>query len=86
MSHALLFLLAGYETTSTTLAYVFYELSRNPAAQTRARREVQTVLARGHDTLGYSLLKRLTYLDWVIWEVLRKYPLASTWVLTRSVP
>ncbi|XP_059172501.1 cytochrome P450 3A43-like [Physella acuta] len=78
VSHALLFLLAGYETTSTTLAYIFFELSLNPQIQQRLRHEVMTVLPRGYSNIEYDDLKKLTYLDYVIWETLRKYPLAST--------
>ncbi|CAG5120896.1 unnamed protein product, partial [Candidula unifasciata] len=78
VSHALLFLLAGYETTSTTLSYLFFELSQNPQVQQRLRHEVMNVLPRGYHTIGYDDLKKLTYLDYVIWETLRKYPLAST--------
>ncbi|KAK0057347.1 cytochrome P450 3A43-like isoform X1 [Biomphalaria pfeifferi] len=78
VSHALLFLLAGYETTSTTLAYLFFELSQNPHVQQRLRLEIMAVLPRGYHTIEYDDLKQLTYLDYVIWETLRKYPLAST--------
>ncbi|XP_012940720.1 cytochrome P450 3A43 [Aplysia californica] len=78
VSHALLFLLAGYETTSTTLAYLFYEMSQNPQVQERLRHEVMTVLPRGYHSIEYDALNKLTYLDYVIWETLRKYPLAST--------
>ncbi|BFY97910.1 hypothetical protein BsWGS_00950 [Bradybaena similaris] len=78
VSHALLFLLAGYETTSTTLSYIFFELSQNAQVQQRLRHEVMTVLPRGYHTIHYDDLKKLTYLDYVIWETLRKYPLAST--------
>ncbi|KAH9513224.1 hypothetical protein Btru_034410 [Bulinus truncatus] len=78
VSHALLFLLAGYETTSTTLAYLFFELSQNPLVQQRLRHEIMTILPRGYHTIEYDDLKKLTYLDYVIWETLRKYPLAST--------
>lgn len=36
----LLFLLAGYETTSTTLAYIMYELVVNPDVQTKLQEEI----------------------------------------------
>ncbi|GFN83367.1 cytochrome p450 3a29-like [Plakobranchus ocellatus] len=78
VSHALLFLLAGYETTSTTLTYIFFELSQNPHVQQQLRREIMTVLPRGHCEIAFDDLKKLTYLDYVIWEALRKYPLASS--------
>lgn len=36
----LLFLLAGYETTSTTLAYIMYELTVNPDVQIKLQEEI----------------------------------------------
>lgn len=40
VAQCLLFLLAGYETTSTTLAYIMYEMSVNPEAQKRLQEEI----------------------------------------------
>lgn len=36
----LLFLLAGYETTSTTLAYIMYEMAVNPEVQKKLQEEI----------------------------------------------
>lgn len=44
IAHSMLFLLAGYETTSNTLAYIFYELALHPHVQDRMRQEVVDVL------------------------------------------
>ena len=37
---AMIFLLAGYDTTSTTLGYAALELARNPDIQKKAQQEV----------------------------------------------
>ncbi|KAK3094487.1 hypothetical protein FSP39_002359 [Pinctada imbricata] len=47
VAQCLLFLLAGYETTSTTLAYIFYELAVNPKAQRRLQEENRRAFSRG---------------------------------------
>ena len=69
-------MLAGYETSSTTLAYIFYELSVNPGIQHRLRDEMRRVL--DGEEPNYDNVRKLKYFDMVVYETLRKYPLAST--------
>ena len=38
--------LAGHETTSSTLTFLFYELSRHPEYQARMREEIRSVRAQ----------------------------------------
>ena len=38
--------LAGHETTSSTLTFLFYELSRHPEYQARMREEIRGLRAR----------------------------------------
>ncbi|XP_025095312.1 putative cytochrome P450 CYP13A4 [Pomacea canaliculata] len=76
IAHSLLFLLAGYETTSSTLSYIFYELALHPHVQDRMRQEVVDVLEDDEEPT-YDNIRNLTYMDMVISETLRKYPLAS---------
>lgn len=40
LAQCLLFLLAGYETTSTTLAYIMYEMAVNPKVQKALQDEI----------------------------------------------
>ena len=40
---------AGQETTSSTLSWMLYELSKNPEYQTRIREEIRAVRARAFE-------------------------------------
>jgi len=64
-------LLAGYETTSTSLTWALIELSRHPDVQTRLREEL---LAFGPDPTYDQLKAHLPYLDAVVHETLRLHP------------
>ncbi|KAF7300851.1 Bifunctional P-450/NADPH-P450 reductase [Mycena kentingensis (nom. inval.)] len=62
------FLLAGHETTSTTLTWALHALSLNPAAQSKLRAEL-SALATDHPDMDQ--LNALQYLENVVREVLR---------------
>ncbi|MEU9034205.1 cytochrome P450 [Streptomyces sp. NPDC048352] len=71
----LVFLLAGHETTATSLAFTLHLLGRHPEEQARAREEVLGVLDGGR-TPGAADLERLPYLTQVLKEAMRLYPAA----------
>ncbi|XP_056137446.1 thromboxane-A synthase isoform X2 [Lampris incognitus] len=73
VGQAFVFLLAGYETSSNTLAFVCYLLAINPECQTKVQEEVDEFFIR-HDTPDYNNVQELKYLDMVISEALRLYP------------
>lgn len=56
------FLVAGFETTSTTIYHLTYLLSLNQDAQDKAREEVRKALAKSGD-YTYSMVKDLKYLS-----------------------
>ncbi|MFF4368069.1 cytochrome P450 [Streptomyces sp. NPDC001594] len=70
----LIFLLAGHETTATSLAFALHLLGRHPEEQARAREEVVRVL--GDRTPQAADLERLPYLTRVLKEAMRLYPAA----------
>ena len=46
LGNAMLFFLAGYDTTATTLTYLMYSLALNPDCQQKAAEEVDRVLGQ----------------------------------------
>lgn len=70
----LIFLLAGHETTATSLGFSLHLLARHPEIQSRARAEIAAVL--GDRTPGAADLDRLPYLTRVLKEAMRLYPAA----------
>lgn len=78
----LLFLLAGYETTATTLTMALHLLGRHPEVQARVRAEVDTVLSGRMPVAGD--LAGLGYTTMVVQEVTRLYPAA--YIIGRRTP
>ncbi|KAI1169481.1 cytochrome P450 [Nemania sp. FL0916] len=82
------FLFAGHDTTSTTIAWTFYELSRTPHALRAVRAELDdifgtnsnpdSVRARLMGPGGEELVHRMIYTTAVIKEVLRLWPPGGT--------
>ncbi|XP_054154723.1 cytochrome P450 3A24-like [Oppia nitens] len=75
-SQCLLFFIAGYETTATTLSILAYLLAKNPVVQEKLFNEVDQYFK--HDSQKDNdydiLLHSLKYLDAVIMESMRLYP------------
>jgi cytochrome P450 family 13 len=68
-----LFMVAGYETTSTALAYSTYVLATRQDIQDRLAEEVKQNNNNEED--DYDTAVNLTYLDYFVREVLRMYPI-----------
>lgn len=77
-------LLAGHETTAQSLAWTWYLLSQNPAAESRLHEEIDRVLA-GRAPAPEDL-DRLPYMAAVISESLRLYPPAYAIGRSSKVP
>ncbi|CAJ1057151.1 thromboxane-A synthase [Xyrichtys novacula] len=73
VGQAFVFLLAGYETSSNTLAFTCYLLALHPDCQSKVQQEVDDFFSR-HESPDYSNVQELKYLDMVISEALRLYP------------
>lgn len=60
------FFCANFETSSSTLSFSLYELSKNIECQNKLRREINEVLARHNNQISYEALMDMKYLEWVI--------------------
>ncbi|MGW6567556.1 cytochrome P450 [Streptomyces sp. NPDC054975] len=70
--HVLVFLLAGHETTATSLGFALHLLARHPDHRKRAHDEVDRVLAGR--TPGAADLDALPFLTQVLKEAMRLFP------------
>jgi cytochrome P450 len=69
---------AGHDTTTSTVAFMFYELARHPQIVARLLAEQDAQLSDGRPTPSQLISGELTELEMVFEETLRKYPPA--WV------
>jgi cytochrome P450 len=81
IDEALTMLLAGHETTATTLSWIWALLHQHPEVEARVHAEVDSVLAGRMPTV--EDLPRLPYVRMVVDEALRLYP--PVYVLSRKV-
>ncbi|MEJ3747488.1 cytochrome P450 [Actinomycetes bacterium KLBMP 9797] len=72
-------LLAGHETTASTLSWTLHLVDRHPAVRQALRAEAVDVL--GDRDPVYDDLRRLTYTTMVVQEAMRLYP--PVWILPR---
>nr|CAD7456312.1 unnamed protein product [Timema tahoe] len=67
-------LIAGVEESSTTVSFCMYELALNPDIQDRVLEELETVLEEYDGSITYEAIQKMSYLDRVLDETMRKYP------------
>ncbi|XP_018321417.1 probable cytochrome P450 6a14 [Agrilus planipennis] len=73
-AQSFVFFLAGFETSSTTLNFLMYEIVLHLEIQEKLREEVVTVLKAHDGKITYEAIQEMTYMDKCINETLRKYP------------
>lgn len=61
-----MFFAAGFETSSTTLSFVFYELAVNPEIQKKLQNEIDSNLEENDQKLTYEGITKMEYLEWVV--------------------
>ncbi|CAF0983094.1 unnamed protein product [Didymodactylos carnosus] len=73
-----LFMIAGYETTATALAYCTYALVTHPHEQYKLQESIDQHFDPENDCVlpDYDTVANMEYLDWFIRETLRFYPIA----------
>ena len=84
ISNIFLFMVAGYETTSTALAYSTYILATMPDIQEKLIEEInQKNWDNINEETAYETAANIPYLDMFVREVLRMYPITAR-ALTRK--
>ncbi|XP_068940868.1 cytochrome P450 3A12-like [Petaurus breviceps papuanus] len=76
VAQAVTFLFAGYETTSTTLTFISYNLATHPEIQKKLHEEIDSTLPN-KATPTYDTIFQMEYLDMVVNETLRLFPLGG---------
>nr|XP_040230967.2 cytochrome P450 4d2-like [Anopheles coluzzii] len=73
------FMFEGHDTTTSGIAFTFYQLAKHPEIQEKLYREIQDVLGveYRHVPLTYNTLQNFPYLDMVVKESLRLLPPVS---------
>ncbi|XP_072318896.1 cytochrome P450 3A40-like [Eucyclogobius newberryi] len=76
LSQAMIFLFAGYETTSSSMSFLAYNLALNPDVMEKLQAEIDLTFPN-KAPVQYQELMQMEYLDSVVSESLRLYPIAS---------
>ncbi|XP_021009989.1 cytochrome P450 3A41-like, partial [Mus caroli] len=75
-AQSIVFIFAGYETTSSTLSFTLYCLATHPDIQKKLQEEIDEALPNKAPPT-YDTVMEMEYLDMVLNETLRLYPIAN---------
>lgn len=73
-AQVLIFFFAGFDTISTVMSFICYELAVHPEVQEKLRKDVDETYKATNGKLTYDVLNKMKYLDMVVTETLRKNP------------
>ncbi|XP_011873886.1 PREDICTED: cytochrome P450 9e2-like [Vollenhovia emeryi] len=76
-AQAFVFFLAGFDTVSAAMCFMTNELGIYPDIQSKLREEINNVLRQTNGKPTYEAINSMKYLDAVVNETLRIYPIAS---------
>ncbi|XP_067140690.1 cytochrome P450 3A41-like isoform X3 [Centruroides vittatus] len=76
VANAVMIMVAGYDTTSTMLAWCTYYLVKYPEKQEKIRQEINENI-ENNQQIEYADLSKLKYLDQIISETLRLRPVSA---------
>ena len=69
-------MMAGHETTSHTLSWIMIEVSKHPEVLAKLKMEIGSIVTND-DNITMSQLSQMTYLDYVIKEGMRLWPVVA---------
>ncbi|EEB16290.1 cytochrome P450, putative [Pediculus humanus corporis] len=75
-AQAVFFFFGGFDITATVLGFMCYELAINPDVQQQLHEEITQIMTEtGNDDITYDdIMFKMSYLDMVVKETLRKWP------------
>ena len=65
-AQCLLFYIAGFDTSATTLLFALYELAQNEECQLKLKQEIRTMMEKCNGDISYDVLSEMKYLDGVV--------------------
>ncbi|KAG8316329.1 hypothetical protein J6590_042030 [Homalodisca vitripennis] len=75
-ANTFVFLVGGADTVLRTISFVLFALTQYPDVQQKVQQEVDSVMAK-HGGLSFDSLREMTYMDLVIQETQRLYPILA---------
>lgn len=76
-AQAFVFFFGGFDTVSTLMCFVAHEIAVNPDIQAKLQNEIDEVLKTTNGELTYDKINEMQYLDAVVNEALRMWPVAT---------
>ncbi|XP_011641127.1 cytochrome P450 9e2-like isoform X1 [Pogonomyrmex barbatus] len=82
VAQAFVFFFNGFESTSTLMCFAAHEIAVNQDIQKKLQNQIDQVLKENNGQVLYEAVNAMEYLDAVIYETLRMYPIVA--VIDRS--
>ncbi|XP_070152267.1 cytochrome P450 9e2-like [Polyergus mexicanus] len=76
VSQAFVFFFGGFDSTSTLMCFAAHEIAVNEQIQKKLQHEIDKVLEESNGSAPYEIVNNMEYMDAVISEALRMYPVA----------
>ncbi|XP_032680814.1 cytochrome P450 9e2-like [Odontomachus brunneus] len=76
-AQAFIFFLGGFDSVSTAMCFLVHEVAMNSDVQHKLRTEIEEVLRKNDGKPTYEAINSMKYLNAVLNETLRLYPLAA---------
>ncbi|XP_055681826.1 probable cytochrome P450 6g2 [Lutzomyia longipalpis] len=73
VAQAAAFIIAGYESSSSAIAFALYELAQNQEIQEKLRKEIKSYIEK-YESIQYETVHEMKYLHCVVQEIFRLYP------------